>query len=157
MVRRFQPADKEYLIKIINQINLFSDDEKNVAAELIDETINNPGNVCYNIFVYETEKKILGYHCTGHRALTDGVFDMYWIVVDVDHQNEGIGKKLLEHAENFVMENNGRLLIAETSSQKSYEGTRKFYLRNNYKILADIKDFYKINDNLIIFGKYLKI
>lgn len=157
MIRLLKLSDREHLIKIINQINLFSEDEKIVAVELIDETIKDSGNEFYNIFVYEENKVIAGYHCTGKRALTDGVFDMYWIVVHPEYQNKGIGKKLLEHAEEFVIKNNGRLLLAETSSKENYLGTRSFYINNDYKNLAEIKDFYKINDNLIIFGKYLKI
>jgi aminoglycoside 6'-N-acetyltransferase I len=156
MIRRLQSDDKEILIKIINNIDNFSDEEKKIAVELIDESLNDKQNCYYNIFVYEENGKVSGYHCTGKRALTDGVFDMYWIVVDPNAQNNGVGKKLLEHAENFVKENNGRWILAETSSKENYAPTRNFYFRNNYSIVAEIKDFYKIKDDLIVFGKYIK-
>ena len=89
--------------------------------------------------------------------MTEGTYDLYWIVVDSDLHGKGIGKKLLKHAEEIIKEKKGYLVIAETSSQPSYEATRKFYHSNDYEVLADIKDFYKVNDNLIIFGKYLTI
>ena len=98
----------------------------------------------------------MGYHCTGRRPLTDGVYDLYWIVADPDSPIKGIGKSLLEHAENFVNENNGRWFLAETSSKESYSKTRNFYLRNNFSIVAQINDFYEVGDHLIVFGKYLK-
>ena len=134
---------------------MFSDEEKEVAMELVDEAIESPDKDYYNVFVYEDGNKILGYHCIGKRALTEGVFDLYWIVVDPDIRSKGIGKALLDHAENFAIERNGIWVLAETSSKESYEKTRNFYLRNKYSIISQIKNFYSISDNLIVFGKYL--
>lgn len=156
MIRKLQSNDRTQLVEIVNGTDNFSPEEKSVAIELIDEAIGNPNHEYYNIFVYEEEGKIFGYHCTGKRALTDGTFDLFWIVVDSKVQNKGIGKKLLDHAESFVKENNGRWILAETSSKDNYDATRNFYFRNNYSIVAEIKDFYKVNDNLIVFGKYIK-
>lgn len=156
MIRKLQSNDRTYLEEIISQIHNFSNEEKNVALELIDEALQKPEQNYYNIFVYEEDGKILGYHCVGKRALTDGVFDLYWIVVSPLAQNKGIGKLLLDHCENFVKENKGRWILAETSSKESYDATRNFYMRNNYSIIAQIKDFYSVGDNLIVFGKYFK-
>lgn len=157
MIRKFNSNDREKLLDLINRIDIFAVAEKQVAVELLDEVINDPENDYYNIFVAELKGEIVGYHCTGKRALTEGVFDMYWIAVDPKIQNKGFGKELLNHAETFVIENHGNLILAETSSSDSYLQTRNFYKRNNYSILAEIEDFYKKEDHLIIFGKYLKI
>ncbi len=156
MIRKLQAKDRPSLVSIIKSTSNFSDEEKKVAVELIDEALANPNHEYYNVFVYVDDKKIAGYHCVGKRALTDGVFDLYWIVVDPKIQNKGIGKQLLEHVENFVKENKGRWVLAETSSKDSYTATRNFYLRNNYSIVSQIKDFYAINDDLIVFGKHIK-
>lgn len=156
MIRKLQADDREQLVSIIEGTNNFNEEEKKVAVELIDEALAKPNYEYYNVFVYENDKKIAGYYCVGKRALTDGVFDLFWIVVDNFNQKKGIGKKLLEHAENFAKENNGRWILAETSSKESYTATRNFYMRNNYSIVSQIKDFYTINDNLIVFGKYIK-
>lgn len=156
MIRKLLYNDRSQLVTIVEETENFSQEEKQVAIELIDEAINNPNHEYYKTFVYEEDGKIYGYHCTGKRALTDGVFDLYWIVVDGKTQNKGLGKKLLEHAESFVKDNNGRWILAETSSKDNYNATRNFYLRNNYSIVAEIRDFYKVNDNLIVFGKYIK-
>ncbi|MFA7228462.1 MAG: GNAT family N-acetyltransferase [Melioribacteraceae bacterium] len=156
MIRKLQAEDKAQLSAIVERTSNFSEEEKKVAIELIDEAAANPNHEYYNLFVSENEDKIDGYHCTGKRALTDGVFDLYWIVVDNSTQKKGIGKQLLEHSELFVKENKGRWILAETSSKETYDSTRNFYLRNNYSIVSQIKDFYAVNDNLIVFGKYLK-
>lgn len=156
MIRKLLSNDRIQLVDIIDGTDNFSPDEKKIAVELIDEALGNVNHEYYNIFVYEDDGRILGYHCTGKRALTDGTFDLFWIVVDSRVQNKGVGKKLLDHAESFVKENNGRWILAETSSKDNYDATRNFYFRNNYSIVAEIKDFYKVNDHLIVFGKYIK-
>lgn len=156
MIRRLKPADIGEIEKILEKIPQFTENEVSVAMELVNIAVNNLLQTDYNVFVYEADKKILGYHCTGKRPLTDGVYDLYWIVSDPDAKIKGIGTKLVEHADMFVMENKGRWLLAETSSRESYDRTRNFYLRNKFSIVAQINDFYSVGDNLIVFGKYYK-
>ena len=156
MIREIIPDDCEYLHEMVNRVDEFTEEEKNVALELIDESVKKDIEDNYITYVYLAENNISGYYCIGKRALTDGVFDLYWIVVDPKVQRSGIGKKLLEHAEHFVEKNNGRWLLIETSSLENYSKTRNFYLRNFYTKVAQINDFYKEDDHLIIFGKYLK-
>ena len=154
MIRKIEQADAAKIEKLLNKISNFTSSEVEVAMELVNIAANNPTQKEYYLFVYEHEKKILGYHCTGKRPLTDGVFDLYWIVADPDSKIKGIGKSLLDHAEGFVKESKGRWFLAETSSKENYSRTRSFYLRNKFTIVAEINDFYSIGDHLIIFGKY---
>ncbi len=154
MIRKLKPDDVPEIESILGKIKNFSEEEVNVAMELVNAAASDPNQTDYNVFVYEKGSEIIGYHCTGKRPLTDAVYDLYWIVTNPDFENKGIGKTLIEHAENFVMKNKGRWLLAETSSRDSYEGTRNFYLKNNYSILSEINDFYSMGDRLIIFGKY---
>ena len=139
---------------ILKKIPTFTESEVEVAMELVNIAAFNSAQTDYNIFVYENNERILGYHCTGKRPLTDGVFDLYWIAADPESEIKGIGKILLEHAENFVKENKGRWFLAETSSKESYSKTRNFYLRNNFSIVAQINDFYSVGDHLVVFGRY---
>lgn len=155
MIRKLKLSDRESIVNILNKIKNFNQGDINVALELIDIVINFPQQKDYLIFVYEEEEKVLGYHCIGKRPLTDAVYDLYWIVVDPDASGKGIGKSLIKHAEQLVREQNGRWVLAETSSKESYEATREFYFRNEFTILAEIKDFYSLGDSLLIFGKYL--
>ncbi len=154
MIRKLKQGDSKKLEEILSRISNFSQQEVDVAMELVNIAEQNPGQDDYNIYVYENDGRIFGYHCTGKRPLTDAVFDMYWIAADPEATEKGIGKKLLEHAEEFVRQRKGRWLLAETSSKESYTRTRNFYLRNNYTIVAEINDFYSIGDNLIVFGKF---
>jgi GNAT superfamily N-acetyltransferase len=154
MIRKLKQADAGEVEKILNKIPIFSEVEVKVGMELVNIAASDIKQTDYNVFVYEEEGKIYGYHCTGRRPLTDAVYDLYWIAVDPESKIKGIGRKLLQHAENFVLEKQGRWLLAETSSKQSYEKTRNFYLRNNFSVIAQINDFYAVGDSLIVFGKF---
>ena len=153
MIRKIKQSDKNVLKEMLNNIPTFTGDEVSVAMELINIAVTITKQTDYNIFVYEEKNNILGYHCTGKRSLTDAVYDLYWIVVDINYQGKGIGKKLLQHALNFVNEQKGRWLLIETSSMDNYQKTRNFYTQNNFEEISKIQDFYKVNDDLIIYGK----
>ena len=154
MIRRLKPADAKVIEGMLKKIPLFKKEDIKVAMELIDITASNPLQTDYNVFVYENDGTVLGYHCTGKRPLTDAVYDLYWIVTDPDHGKQGIGKVLLEHAEDFVLQSNGRWMLIETSSKESYSATRNFYMRNNFSIISEINDFYSRGESLLVFGKY---
>ncbi len=154
MIRRLKPADAKIIEGILKKIPLFKKEDIKVAMELVNITASNLLQTDYNVFVYENNGTVLGYHCTGKRPLTDAVYDLYWIVTDPDHGKQGIGKSLLEHAEDFVLKNNGRWMLIETSSKESYSATRNFYMRNNYSIISEINDFYSQGESLLVLGKY---
>lgn len=156
MIRKLKPEDRDTIEEMLRRIEQFNPQEVEVAMELVDVAILRPQQEDYLIYVYELDGKVTGYHCTGRRPLTDGVFDLYWIVVDPSIQSKGIGRQLLRHAEDIVSENKGRWLLAETSSKESYLATRSFYVKNGYNVVAEIKDFYSLKDNLVIFGKYFQ-
>lgn len=156
MIRRLKPADAEEIEIMLGRISNFTGNEISVAMELVNIAVMNPDQTDYNIFVYEQDNRIAGYHCTGKRPLTDGTYDLYWIASDPESRVKGIGTALLKHAEEFVKQNNGRWLLAETSSKDEYANTRRFYLKNLYSIVAEIKDFYASGDNLLVFGKFFR-
>jgi aminoglycoside 6'-N-acetyltransferase I len=157
MIRKLKQDDIPLLKQMLERIPNFSEVEVEIAMELIDIAGFDQNQTDYNIFVYDTDGVILGFHCTGQRPLTEGTYDLYWIAADPQSGIKGIGKSLIDHAEDFVLRNNGRLILAETSSKESYQKTRSFYLKNNYLVVAQIKDFYSVGDDLIVFGKYFAI
>ena len=154
MIRKLKPDDVKKIETILKNIDNFNDDEVSVAMELVNAAAADAEQTDYNVFVYEEKGNVIGYHCTGKRPLTDAVYDLYWIVTDPSHKNKGVGKTLLAHAEQFVLQLKARWLLIETTSKKSYEGARNFYLRNNYSIISEINDFYTLGERLIVFGKY---
>ena len=155
-IRKLQSDDKDPIRHILEETGVFTSDEITIAVELIDIFLDDPKQEDYHIYTgIDEENNVVGYVCVGPTPLTDGTFDLYWIVVKLSVHGMGFGRQLLQKAEELVKEYHGRLLIAETSSQPKYEPTRTFYGKNHYNEISRIKDYYRLSDDLIIYGKYL--
>jgi len=156
MIRKMLSKDRESIYEMLQQTDMFTSSEIEVAMELVDVFLFNKDQKDYLISVAEVENgDTVGYVCYGPTPATEGTFDLYWIVVSPVFQNKGVGKQLLKYVENEILDQRGRLIVIETSSQEKYLPTREFYLRNNYQITAQIKDFYRPGDDRVIFVKSL--
>ncbi len=155
MIRKLIDSDREKIKRILESTDNFNENEINIAIELINIYINDENQKDYEIFVDEEENVIRGYVCIGPRPLTTGTFDLYWIAVNPEVQSKGIGSSLIKYIENHIKEGQGRLILIETSGKPSYEKERKFYEKNKYSEIVNIRDFYDKGDSLVIYGKYL--
>ena len=155
MIRKLIDSDREKIKRILESTDNFNENEINIAIELINIYINDENQKDYEIFVDEEENVIRGYVCIGPRPLTTGTFDLYWIAVNPEVQSKGIGSSLIKYIENHIKEGQGRLILIETSGKPSYEKERKFYEKNLYSEIVNIRDFYDKGDSLVIYGKYL--
>ncbi|MGA9408073.1 MAG: GNAT family N-acetyltransferase [Bacteroidota bacterium] len=155
-IRPLQREDKEQIQSLLRATDVFSQEEIDVASELIQICLENEDQKDYEIFSYvDSEQRVDGYVCIGPTPSTQGTFDLYWIAVSPAVHGKGIGSDLLRFAEDHVRAKGGRLLIAETSSTPKYEKTRAFYERKGFEQRACIKEYYKPGDDLIIYGKNL--
>lgn len=154
-IRKFEQSDKEPVRNLLVLTESFTEAEVDVAIELVDLFLNNPNQKDYDLYTAVDEIEVLGYICIGPTPLTEGTYDLYWIAVSPVAQGKGVGKQLIKYAEESVKKNNGRLLVAETSSQPKYQKTRDFYVSTGYEILSRIKEYYKVGDDLLVYGKYL--
>ncbi len=155
-VRELQAGDTPNLIRILKKTKVFKEEDVEIANELLDAAVCEVDEKEYVFFVSVSEDgKQTGFVCHGKTSITDGTYDLYWLVVDPEFQRNGVGKILLDHVENSIKKENGRLIIVETSSTKEYGPARAFYRRNKYDELARIKDYYRVGDDLVIYGKYL--
>jgi ribosomal protein S18 acetylase RimI-like enzyme len=145
--------DKPAILKILKNTPEFEPHEIAVAEEVIDSYLNDPAGSGYHILVAETGSSAPGYICYGATPLTEGTWDIYWIAVDPKEQARGIGKALLSAAENDIKNNQGRLILIETSSKPIYEKTRDFHKSQGYDIICRIPDFYAPEDDKVIFQK----
>jgi ribosomal protein S18 acetylase RimI-like enzyme len=151
------PGDRQQVQDILIRTGFFSAAEIAVALELVDIFLSQPKQSDYLVYVAETSvSQIGGYMCFGPTPLTVGTYDLYWIAVHPEFQNQGIGKKLLGFLEQEITRLHGRLIIIETSSQKKYDSTQAFYLHQGYQLAAQIKNFYKPGDDRMIYTKYIK-
>jgi len=156
-VRKVQKKDKSRMNEVLDGIykkGLFKKEEVECALELLEAHLNNSTDYEHVCCVNEDDV-FLGYSCYGKVPLTDAVYDLYWIAVDVNEHNKGIGKKIMEYIEKDLKSRKARKLLIETSSQKIYEPTRMFYIKLNYKEVSRIKDFYSSGDDRVTYEKLL--
>jgi len=155
-IRPLRRRDRLALYDLLKAQTHFRPAEIQIALELIDLALNQPGQEDYLIRCAQNDRgEIVGYACYGKAPLTDAVYDLYWIVVHPDYWSRGPGSALLLQAENEVKRLKARLLLIETSSLSSYARPRSFYQKHGYRELARIPDYYAAGDHKLIFGKKL--
>jgi ribosomal protein S18 acetylase RimI-like enzyme len=152
MLKRDKPA----LIALLRGLPEFKPAEVVVAEEVIDSYLAGPAGSGYHVLVAEANSAVAGYICYGLTPLTEGTWDVYWIAVAAGEQGRGVGGVLLAYAEDKIKEAGGRLVVIETSSQESYQKTRRFYLKHGYQAIARLPDFYAPGDDKIILQKRLE-
>jgi ribosomal protein S18 acetylase RimI-like enzyme len=154
-IRPLRPSDRQPLRDLLARTGMFSPEEVGIALELIDTVLQVPGQKDYLINVLEQEGKVAGYYCVGPTPATAGTYDMYWIAVDPSVQGNGAGTRLNTHAEELIASRGGRLIVVETSSRQQYTPTRTFYERRGYTETARIRGYYRPDDDLVVYCKYL--
>jgi ribosomal protein S18 acetylase RimI-like enzyme len=155
-IRPLRRRDRLALTALLKAQTHFRPAEVQIALELIDLALNQPGQEDYRVRCAEGgQGEIVGYVCYGKAPLTDAVYDLYWIVVHPDYWSRGPGSALLLRTEDEVRHFKARLLLIETSSLSSYARPRSFYLKHGYRELARIPDYYAVGDHKLIFGKAL--
>ncbi len=159
-IRPAERKDRDRIHEILVATARFTTDEVRCAMDLVDEGLEHPERGEYVIYVLEEpdsgpKRVVQGYVCFGATPLADGVFDLYWIAVDPKQQGQGFGQLLLRFVENEVRRQRGRMLLIETSSKDTYAPTIRFYQRSGYDEISRIKDFYRIEDDKVVFCKKL--
>jgi ribosomal protein S18 acetylase RimI-like enzyme len=158
LIRSLEPGDRSRIAEMVASTGKFNDEEVATALELVDHALRDGEGSGYVFAVIEEpagDAVIKGYACYGPTPLTQGVYDLYWIVVDPSAQGKGLGRLLTRHVEKDVVGRGGRMLLIETSSQESYVPTVRFYERTGYQLAARIRNFYRIGDDKLIFSKDL--
>ena len=151
-IRSLMPGDRPAIERILRQVKVFTEEEVDTALQIVDLCLQTCEQRDYMINVATDEGgSPLGYVCYGKTPLTDGVYHLYWIAVDPNHQARGIGGALLGFLEKNVKELGGRMILVETSSSPEYQKARDLYLKHGYREVARIDDFYRVNEGLIIY------
>jgi ribosomal protein S18 acetylase RimI-like enzyme len=159
-VRPAEIRDRERIRQILVATARFNEEEVRWAMDLVDQSLDLPDKGEYLVHVLEEpdsgpNKAVQGYICYGPTPKAEGVFDLYWIAVDPARQGQGFGQILLRFVENEVRRQSGRMLLIETRSRASWAPTIRFYQRSGYDEISRIKDFYRIEDDKLVFCKKL--
>lgn len=153
-IRPLVPKDRGHLQSILLRAKVFTPEEIDVAMELIDLVLKDSNQKDYLIHCFvNAQDQPLGYICYGPIPLTQGTFDLYWIVVDSDFKGQGIGSRLIDFLEEEMRRLKGRMILADTSSISSYEEAYRFYLKKGFREVARVPDFYWEGNDRITFCK----
>jgi ribosomal protein S18 acetylase RimI-like enzyme len=107
-----------------------------------------PEDSGYSFLVDREGKQVLGFVCYGPRELTDGVCDLYYLVVDAKASRQSVGRRLLKAAEAEAREACARIMMAEVSGGPRHAPMRALLASAGYEAEAIIKDFYEPGDDL---------
>jgi len=155
MIRELTPNDRDALQTILTAAAVFTPAEIEIALEVFaDGVAGSLDGPCPHFGLIENNA-LVGYICVGQTPLTDSTWHLYWIAVHPAHQNKGHARYLLTHAENFIRSRNAHLLVIETSGRPDYAPARRFYQSNGYHQVGQIPNFYRPNDDCVLFCKPL--
>lgn len=152
---RPQPSDVPAIAALVKATGRFREGEIAVAVELVEECLEKGEAKSGYHFLFADGDPLAGYACYGPIEVTEGSFDLYWIVVHPGGQGQGLGRRLLAAVEAAVTARAGRLLYADTSSAPTYAATRAFYAACGYLEAAELPDYYAPGDGKVIFCKRL--
>ena len=152
-IRRAGQADKDVVMAILKRTKFFRPEELKIAEEVFDDSISGDLEVGYQSFVAREAHKTIGWVCFGPTPCTVGTFDIYWLAVDPENQNNGVGTSLVQYATAIIKNLKGRMITVDTSGSQRYFSTRQFYEKLGYYNEACIKDFYSVGDDKIIYIK----
>jgi ribosomal protein S18 acetylase RimI-like enzyme len=155
-IRAFVPKDRGRLHSMLIEARVFTREEIDVAMEMIDIVLKDERQKDYKIHcMVDGQDQPVGYICYGPTPMTEGTFDLYWIVVDPNFQGQGIGSKLLDFLEKVLKGMDGRMILAETSSIPEYEETQRFYLQKGFQEVGRVPDYYYPGNDRITYCKRL--
>jgi len=149
------PSDLSKVEKILASTGLFKDMEIEVAKEILEDYLTEGDESPYHFLFADTGEELAGYICYGPISISEGRFDLYWIVVEEKARGKGIGGLLLREAEKHMSALKCEYVYIETSSRDDYESTRRFYRKSGYKEVARVPKFFAEDDDKLIYMKAL--
>lgn len=125
-----------------------------VALELIEGALADPDGD-YRVLCAELDGRLAGYVCYGPTPITDGTWDLYWIATRAAVRGLGVATALVLRLEAELRARGARMVRVETSRLDGYGAARGFYERLGYPVVAELPDFYRRGDDLLIMLKRL--
>jgi ribosomal protein S18 acetylase RimI-like enzyme len=154
-LRALRPSDRPVIQALVRSTERFPAAEIDVAMELVDLGLSEDDRG-YLFVVAERGETIAGYACWGIAAMSQAVYDLYWIVVGPSAQGAGVGQALLRHVEADVRARAGHTVLIETEGSAPYAGARRFYLAAGYVEAGRIGEFYGPAKDKVLYTKRLE-
>jgi ribosomal protein S18 acetylase RimI-like enzyme len=149
------PGHTDELVKMADETGFFKEHEVQALREVLDDFHAENHVYEHKAYLLKDKDKKLGFVYYAPAPMTEGTWQLWWIVVQNDLQGRGLGGQMLKYVENHARELEGRVLFIETSSQEKYDPTRKFYLKYGYNLEARMRGFYAAGDDMMVYRKSL--
>jgi len=133
MIRKYTPEDREKIK------HLYRD------ALFLEPTFSCYPDEHYKPFVYEEDGKIIGVVVLQQDYL---MLDVYNLYVDLNHREKGVGRKLLDFAEEYAHKKKLHGVKIETGEDSKH--AQRFYLKCGYQKVGKVKN-YRLKDSVSIF------
>ena len=151
IIRPVTTADVDELKIVLDSCQLFPSE---YLDEMISDYFNNAETEDHWFTFLIDEKPVAIGYCIPEK-LTEGTYNLLAIGVSQNAQRKGVASAMMEYIEQQLKQNNGRLLLVETSSDEAQIAARKLYQKIGYKQVAVIDDFWKEGEDKIVFLKQL--
>jgi ribosomal protein S18 acetylase RimI-like enzyme len=150
----FLPASA--YLELAENTGFFRAAELGILKEVILDCQKAP-DLDYYFFEEREGGLLAGFIIFGRVPLTDYSWDIYWIAVEKRLQGRGVGRRLLDRTQQFILGiDHQAILRIETSGKTEYESTRHFYKRTGFREAGFIPDFYTEGDGLQTYYKSIK-
>lgn len=149
-----QNFNKEDYLSVARGVSIFNQAELETLEEVLEDYKEYPNLDYFMIEERLQDGALLGFVIFGRTPITQFSWDIFWLMVDKSWQGKGVGKKLLKRTEEFVFKPSKRAILrVETSTKKEYAHARNLYIKQGFKEVGKIPDFYAVGDDLIIYSK----
>lgn len=150
-------SDMADFLEVLRSSGFFYEYEIEAAKDFLSYQLEDGDESGIHYYMAEDAKtgKMVGFVCFGFDSCTIYTYLLYWMAVHNDYRSHGIGKVLLQKFEEYVKTHGGKKICGETSGRELYKPTRDFYVRNGYKLAAEIPDYYSKGDSRVTIVKDL--
>ncbi|MFA7659218.1 MAG: GNAT family N-acetyltransferase [Candidatus Gastranaerophilaceae bacterium] len=146
-------SDLEDFREVLSSSGFFYEYEIEAAEDFLKYQLEDGDESGVYYYMAEDNGKMIGFICFGFDSCTVHTYILYWMAIHNDYRGKGIGKVLLKKFEDYVIEHGGKKIVGETSGRELYKPTRDFYVKNGYKLVAEIPDYYSIGDSRVTIVK----
>lgn len=153
MICNIAKEHRAALLSIIEDSGQFDKEGLAHVAATLDEHFNNPQEA---IWLSALDDGPVGVAYCAPEPVTAGTWNLLMLWVKRGYEGRGFGQALITYLEKELSQQQARLVIVETSQLPEFKAARAFYERQGFQREAEIKDFFAVGDNKVIYTKALR-
>ena len=154
MIRPATPDDTDSLLALAEATGLFDASEMDQLRAML-SAFHDGSGMPGEFWLIDDDGGTVGVVYCAPERMTEGTWNLYLIGVHPDRQREGRGAALLKHVEDKLRSQDERVILVETMGVSDFEYVRAFYRNAGYQEEARIRDFYRADQDKIVYWKSL--